>query len=111
MRLAAVIGAAMLAASSAWQAPLRTTPRGGERVQDIPAGVLGMASPRGTRIAGPCRVARHGVPTRPQPVMAAPPEVQAAFLLVMLLSVSHGLLPSPAPITKSRTARKNKREF
>ena len=32
---------------------------------------------------------------RVSPTMAAAPEVQAAFAAVMLLSVSHGLLPQP----------------
>ena len=46
------------------------------------------------------------------PVMAAGPEVQAAFAAVMLLSVSHGLLPQPKPrsdVTTGSAAKRRRR--
>ena len=46
------------------------------------------------------------------PVMAAAPEVQAAFAAVMLLSVSHGLLPQPKPrsdVTTGSAAKRRRR--
>ncbi len=87
---------AMLATSDAWQIPirvtLRTTPSVCGRARNAPAAH--------TRVAvGLCRGEPRRIPM--QPVMAASPEVQAAFLLVALLSVTHGLLPSPAPRTTS----------
>ena len=91
---------AMLATSDAWQIPirvtLRTTPSICERARNAPAAHTHVA-------VGLCQGEPRRIPM--QPVMAASPEVQAAFLLVALLSVTHGLLPSPAPRTTSDRGR------
>ena len=41
-----------------------------------------------------------------RPTMAAAPEVQAAFVAIMLLSVTHGMLPQP-PFKSESAARKS----